>query len=275
MKIKIKIYYLFFLVLILAASCSTSKKMQYLQSTEQRQGKVIANIPSYLFNNTIRFQPDDILGITVNVPGEQSVASDYNLPLIPLATTENSTEEGVSQSIGRQAFLIGKDGTIDFPVLGIMKVAGYTQTEMEKYMKERLSEKLLTPSVVTVRLMNFTITITGEVNRPGAYTVSKDHINILEALALAGDMTMYGKRDDIVLIRPKPDGNYQRISLDISKESIISSPYYFLHQNDALYVMPTKSKSQSADTSPWLSIGMGVTSFLMSVVTFTLLFVKK
>ena len=260
---------------MLEASCSSSKKMQYFQSRERRKGIVVPNIPSYLNKNFVRFQPDDVLAITVNVPGEQGIASDYNLPVIPAATSENTTEESISQGIGRQAFLISKEGTIDFPVLGVIKVAGYTQGELEKYIKERLRGILIAPSVVTVRLLNFTVTVTGEVGSPGTYTVSRDHINILEALALAGDMTVYGKRDDILLLRTKPDGNYERISLDISKENIISSPYFFLHQNDILYVTPTKAKSQTADTSPWLNIGMGITSFAISLVTFAIYLSKK
>jgi len=275
MKLRVGIYSLFFLLLIVATSCISSKKVRYFQTHEKRQGVVVDNIPSYLLENTVRFQPDDILGITVNVPGESTVASDYNLPLVPAATSENSTEDVVTQGVGRQAFLISKDGTIDFPVLGEMKVAGYTQGELEKYIKERLKEKIIAQTVVTVRLLNFRITVTGEVNRPGTVVVSKDHINVLEALALAGDMTIYGRRDDIVLLRPKPDGNYQRVSLDISREDIISSPYYFLHQNDELYVMPTKAKAQSADTSPWLNLGMGISSFMMSLVTFVLMLTKK
>ena len=275
MKIKIGNYSISFLLLILSVSCISSKKVQYFQTEGERKGKIIDNIPSYALQNTVRFQPDDVLGITVNVPGEQAVASDYNLPLVPAANSENSSEESVNLGVGRQAFLIAKDGTIDFPVLGVMKVAGYTQGELERYIKERLSEKLLAPPVVTVRLLNFTITLTGEVGGPGTYTVSKDHINLLEALALAGDMTIYGKRDDIVLLRPKPNGGYQRISLDISKEDIISSPYFFLHQNDIVYVKPSKAKTQTADVSPWLNLGMGISSFMMSLVTFVLLLTQK
>ena len=275
MKIKSVVYFLFCLLLMLEASCSSSKKMQYFQSQERRKGMVIPNIPSYMSKNTVRFQPDDVLGITVNVPGEQGIANDYNLPVVPAATTENSNEDEIRTGIGRQAFLISKEGTIDFPVLGVIKAAGFTQGELEKYIKERLRGILIAPSVVTVRLLNFTLTVTGEVGRPGTFTVMKDHINILEALALAGDMTVYGKRDDITLLRPKPDGNYERISLDISKESIISSPYFFLHQNDILYVMPTKAKSQSADTSPWLNVGMGITSFAISLVTFAIFLSNK
>ena len=265
---KIKLGFSLFLLIVLA-SCGSSKKVTYFQSNENRKGRTV-DLSSYRTESTVRFQPDDILGITVNVPGEQTVANDYNLPLVPAATSENSNEESVSQGYGRQAFLINKDGTIDFPVIGAIKVTGYTQSELEKYMKDRLREKLIAPSVVTVRLLNFRITVTGEVGSPGTYTVPKDNINILEALALAGDMTIYGKRDDITLLRQKPNGGYTRVSLDISKESIISSQYFFLRQNDVIYVSPISSKTQSADVSPRLSVVFGVSSFVMSFITFIL-----
>lgn len=275
MKIKLRDYSFFFLLLvvIVTSSCTASKKVPYFQSKAERKGKIV-DLPSYRLENTVRFKPDDILGITVNVPGEQSVASDYNLPLVPAATSENSTEDFVSTGIGRQAFLIGKDGTIDFPVVGIIKVAGYTQGELEKYLKERLSEKLVAPSIVTVRLLNFKITMTGEVGAPGSYTINGDHINLVEALALAGDMTISGKRDDIRLLRPKPDGGYTEVSLDITKEDIISSPYFYLQQNDIVYVIPNSQKTQSAEVSPRWGFITGVASFAMSLFAFILVLAK-
>jgi polysaccharide export outer membrane protein len=267
MKIKVGIIYsLFFLLLIFGSSCA-SRKVTYFQTKEKRKGEVV-DLPSYRLDNTIRFQPDDILGITVNVPGEPTVAADYNLPLVPAATTENSSEDNVSQGMGRQAFLINKDGTIDFPVLGLIKVAGYTQGELEKRLKELLSEKLIAPPVVTVRLLNFTITLEGEVGSPGIKTVDKDHINLLEALALGNDMSITGKRDDVQIYRQNPDGSYKRISVDMSKEDIISSPYYFLHQNDVVYVPPTRAKSQSADISPRYGFILGIASLALSLYVF-------
>jgi len=272
MKIKFGIYSFLFLLLILT-SCGASKQVPYFQSNNNKQGKIV-DLPSYRIENTVRFRPDDILAITVNVPGEPTIAADYNLPLVPTATTENSTEDFVSTGTGRQAYLIGKDGTIDYPVIGRLKVAGYTQGELEEYMRERLTEALIDPPIVTVRLLNFKIIVTGEVNSPGEIKVEKDHINLLDALALAGDMTVYGKRDDIRLIRPKPDGGYTMYSLDISKEEIISSPYYFLQQNDEIYVMPVRAKSQNADISPMLNVTMGVTGFVISLVSFVLVLLK-
>jgi len=273
MKIKLGIY--FFLPLVVAfTSCVSSKKATYIQ-TERDPAKIV-NIPSYRLENVVRFQPDDILGITVNVPGEQSVAQDYNLPLVPSANTENTGEgSSVDTGMGRQAFLVKKDGTIDFPVLGFIKVAGYTQSEMEDLLKELLKEHLNAPTVVTVRLLNFKITITGEVNSPGKYSVDRDQINLLEALALASDMTIYGRRDNVTLLRQQPDGAYKRVTLDISKENVISSPYFFLRQNDMIYVAPLKAKSQNADISPMFNTVLGSTTFAMSLVTFILMMMKK
>jgi len=271
MKIKFGIYSLFVLLLALG-SCTSSKKVTYFQSSENRKGKIV-DLPSYRKESVVRFRPDDVLGITVNVPGESGVASDYNLPLVPQATAENSGED-INQGIGRQTYLVAKDGTIDFPVIGTIKVVGYTQGELEKYLKKRIMEKLIEPPVITVRLLNFSIYITGEVNRPGRIGVDKDNINILEALALAGDMTIYGKRDDIMLKRQNLDGGYTRISLDLSREDIISSPYYFLQQNDELYIKPNNARAQAADISPSLNVILGVGSFMMSLVTFILMLSK-
>jgi len=262
MKIKIGIYSFFFVLLILATSCA-SRKVTYFQSNENRKG-VVVDVPSYRAESVIRFQPDDVLGITVNVPGAPEIAADYTLPLVPVANSENSGGT-IDQGVGRQTFLIKKDGTIDFPVLGPLKVAGYTQGELEDYFKELLKVKLVDPPVITVRMLNFTITISGEVNAPGIKAITKDHVNLFEALAMAGDMTITGKRDDIQILRENPDGSYKRISVDMSREDIISNPYFFLHQNDEIYVLPTRVKSQSADVSARYGFILGVASLAFTL----------
>jgi polysaccharide export outer membrane protein len=151
-------------------------------------------------------------------------------------------------------------------------VSGYTPTELENHLKKlMLSKHLKVDPVVTVRLMNFRLTVTGEVNRPGEISVTRDHISILEALAYAGDMTINGKRDGILLLREMPDGSVKMVPLDISKASIISSPYYYLHQNDVVYVTPNKSKAYVADVNPQVGTVLGVGSFLVSIISFVLL----
>jgi polysaccharide export outer membrane protein len=236
------------------------------------QGKGETEISSYYQESTTRFQPDDVLSITVNAPASnaQSIASDYNLPVQPAPT--EGTDEVVNQGLGRQTYMIDKEGKIDFPVLGQIRVVGYTAAELQKYIKSLIYPKQMREEpIVTVRLMNFRITVTGEVNRPGIVLVSKDHVNLLEVLALAGDMTIYGRRDNIQLHREMPDGSVKIVSLDISKADIISSPYYYLRQNDAVYVMPNKVRAQLTDVNPQVGTILSVGSFLISLVSFVLL----
>jgi polysaccharide export outer membrane protein len=236
---------------------------------QQDKGEV--EIASYYNESTIRFQPDDILSITVNIPASsaQAVAYDYNLPLQPVATDGG---DFVNQGLGRQTYMVDKDGKIDFPVLGLIRVVGYTAAELQKYIKSLIYPKQLKEEpIVTVRLMNFRVTVTGEVNRPGQISVSKDHVNLLEALALAGDMTIYGRRDNIALHREMPDGSIRIVHLDISKSDIISSPYYYLRQNDAVYVMPNKARAQLTDVNPQVGTILSIGSFLVSLVSFVLL----
>ena len=245
----------------MASSCS-SRKVIFFQTKEKRKGMVV-DIPSYRLESTVRFQPDDVLGISVSVPGEPAVASDYNMPLVSIASTDNATG-AINSGIGRQSYLVDKDGTINFPVLGVLKVAGYTQYELEKYLTDRLSENLIAQTVVSVRLLNFTVYFVGEVG--GRVSVSRDHINLLEALAMGpGNLPLTSKHDEITIFRENPDGSYKRFNVDISREDLISSPYYFLHQNDVIYVAPTRVKSQSADISPRYSFILGLASLALTV----------
>jgi polysaccharide export outer membrane protein len=263
-------FFIFLLLSIWLTSCVSSKKVPYFQMKNQKQKEV--TLATHTKENTVRFQPDDVLSITVNVPGHkgQSVAYDYNLPLQPSPTDGSALE--VHQVTTRQTYLVDKEGHINFPVLGSVQVSGYTITELENHFKDLLrSRHLKFEPIVTVRLMNFRLTVTGEVNRPGPISVSQDHISIVEALAYAGDMTIYGKRDEVLLVREMPDGFVKKVTLDISKADIISSPYYYLHQNDMIYVPPNKTRSYVADVNPQLGTILSVGSFLVSLVSFVML----
>jgi polysaccharide export outer membrane protein len=249
------------LLSVIFCSCTSSKKIPYLETGVQ--GGEIELYSSYK-GSIVRFQPDDVLSIVVNVVGEQSIAYDYNLPLQPSATAYDG-DESVNPGAGRQTYMIDKSGQIDFPVLGSIKVSGYTQDELEKYFKAALRSYLKVDPIVTVRLMNFKISILGEVNRPGQYTINKDHLSILEALTLAGDMTIYGKRDDVRIIREMPNGEIKIVSLDINKAQTVSSPYFYLRQNDQLYIVPNSAKTKSADIGSQTSILFSLASMAFTV----------
>jgi polysaccharide export outer membrane protein len=269
MKLNIKVFSL--LLLLCATSCTSYKKVPYFQ--EPGDPKEFET-PSYSDRSVVRFQPDDVLAITVNVPNDQKIALDYNLPIQPAATTFEGEGAYVDQGIGRQTYLVSKSGEIDFPNLGIIKATGYTQEELQDYIKKLLRGRMKVDPVVTVRLMNFRILVMGEVNRPGQITVNRDRVDLFEALTLAGDLTVFGKRDNVIVRRQLPDGTFKYVRLDISKADVTSSPYFYLRQNDMIYVQPTKAKTLQSDVALWGTV-MNIASFIMSAVTFVALYTTR
>jgi polysaccharide export outer membrane protein len=229
-------------------------------------------IASYAHESLIRFQPEDALAITINNATDQSLAGDFNLPLVPSSNAENTSGE-VSGGLGRQSFMIDSEGYIDFPVLGRIKAAGYTREEFEKYLKERVSEYIPGGDpIVTVRLSpGFHVYVTGEVKSPGRYLIDKNHINLIQVLSMAGDVGIYGRRDNILVMREMPDGSQRKIYLDITKDNVISSPDFYIHQNDVIYVQPNKAQAQTADIGPQISALVTMGSFLMTLISFTLM----
>lgn len=252
-------------------SCSSYKKIPYLQ-TEHDDDRYI-ELSSMYKESIVRFQPDDVLSIVVNVVGEPAVVYDYNLPLQPAATGDLNSDVSLGGG-GVQTYMVNKQGQIDFPVLGLIKVAGYTQGELEDYLKKSLRKFLKVDPIVAVRLMNFRITITGEVGSPGQYSIVKDNVNIIEALALAGDMTIQGKRDGVILYRKNENGNLNKITLDISDANIVASPYFYLQQGDLVYVTPSKLKVQSTVIGGYTNLIFTVTSFIFSVATTIIVLTK-
>jgi len=229
------------LLLLLCASCGTYRKIKYMQDKDSQPEKVY---PTKLWENLVRFQPEDVLSISINIPGHQEIAHDFNMPLQPVATTYGSGSY-VDMSVGRQTYMVDRNGEILIPIIGRLKVAGYTSAELEEKISRILMEKYVydvTP-VVTARLMNFTIYFLGEVSHRIEIT-EREHITIFEAIAMGATLGVNASRD-VTLIRPQPDGSQKHIKLDLSKIDIVSSPYYYLHQNDMIYVPPTGSSLRS------------------------------
>ena len=140
---------------------------------------------------------------------------------------------------------MNNDGEIDFPVLGRIKIGGLTKTEAENLIKTKLKPYLKETPIVNVRMTNYKISVLGEVARPGTFTVNNEKVNVLEALAMAGDMTVYGIRDNVKLIREDMDGRRSIINLNLNDANLIISPYYYLQQNDILYVTPNQTKAKT------------------------------
>ena len=166
-----------------------------------------------------------------------------------------------------QQYLVSNDGTIDFPVLGQLQVGGLTKSEAENMVREKLKPYLKETPIVTVRMANYKISVLGEVARPGTFTVSNEKVNVLEALAMAGDLTIWGMRDNVKLVREDAQGKREIAQLDLTKSDIITSPYYYLQQNDILYVTPNKVKAKNSDIGSSTSLWFSATSILVSVAS--------
>ena len=273
-KMNVRLF-LFTLLIVGLSSCTSYKKVPYLKNNLDKNTMVLT-LPSLIRDSEVRYMVGDALGITVNSNIESSLVADFNLPFQPLAATENVSDLDVPQGQGRQTYLVNKEGFIDFPILGQIHVEGLTRDELEQELKTMLKKYLKMDPVVTIRLLNYRITVIGEVNSPGIYPITRDHINVLEALALAGDMTIYGRRDNVLICREMPGQEEMKIiRLNLNDSWIISSPDFYLQQNDMIYVEPNKTRAQNADVGAQANLWFSFTSVVLSAATLIMLFVKQ
>src|SRR6185503_1470338 len=210
-------------------SCKSQRVYGYLEDFTDTSGKQKVTYPEPLI------QKNDVLSILIYSDAIDQGATDamYN--------TANSG----TNSAATQGYLVDLDGNILFPRLGKIKAEGLTKPQLSEEIKKRLTGQLSNPSVV-IRLLNFKITMLGEVSRAGPITLPSEKVTILEAIGLAGDVTIYGKKDDIVVLR-EVDGGVEHGKIDLSSKTLFESPYYFLQQNDVVLVNPNKNKARLSD----------------------------
>ena len=158
-------------------------------------------------------------------------------------------------------------GEIDFPVLGRLKISGLTKNECEALIREKLIPYLKETPIVNVRMVNYKISVLGEVKSPGTFTVSNEKVNVLEALAMAGDMTVYGVRDNVKLVRENANGERIIQTLNLNDANLIRSPYFYLQQNDILYVSPNKTVARNSDIGNSTTLWISATSILVSIAS--------
>ena len=244
---------------LLLAGCQSYKKVPYLQDALQEVATGdtgTADMPLY----DARIMPKDLLTIVVSCPEEPELAIPFNL-----ITTNpfNQDNKYVTSQPVLQQYLVDNEGNIDFPVIGNIHIGGLTKSEAEQLIKDKLQSQFREVPIVTVRMVNYKFSVLGEVGKPNTFTVANEKVNVFEALAMAGDMTIYGKRNNVKLLREDEQGRKEIVLLDLKDPGIVSSPYYYLQQNDILYVEPRKSKIRSSEMSaitPWVSILSVLTS---------------
>jgi len=248
------LYYLAVVLVLILSSCASKKNVLYIQDVESYQvGKDTSQ-------NNIRFKKNDEITITVSSADRKS-AIPFNLPLIAQANGNGFNGQQVLQS-----YLVEEDGNIQFPILGEIKVLGLSRIELRNMLETKISKYVKNP-IVNIRISNFRISVIGEVRRPGVYPVQGERISIVEALSQAGDMSVYGKRKEIIIIREDQDGVKQHYKLDITKSSIFDSESYYLKQNDIVMVSPNKAQIQSSAFNRNTPLYVSIASLLLSVLT--------
>ena len=245
----------------LLTACQSYKKVPYFQNVE-----VVNEIEQQEKLYDAKIMPKDLLTIVVSCTNPE-LAIPFNLTVASNAGIAVSTSSYVTTQPVLQPYLVDNDGNINFPVLGELKLGGLTKREAEQLIIDKLKPYMKEPPIVTVRMVNYKISVIGEVTRPGTFTISNEKVNLLEALAMAGDMTVYGLRDNVKLIREDANGKQQIVTLDLNKAETILSPYYWLQQNDIIYVTPNKAKARNSDVGNSTSLWFSATSILVSIVS--------
>ena len=241
-------------VILMMVGCGSSKEVAYWQNIDS----ISLAASKGLYDAKI--MPKDELTILVQTT-DPVTSEPFNLR----STGQTSNKDQIT------GYLVDNDGMINFPIVGKIHVAGLTKTECEDLIKSKIQPYLARTEnpLVSVRTSSYRITVIGEVNRPGVIPVATEKISLIEALAEAGDMTIYGKRDNVLLVREDKSGEKHKVRLNMNDANIINSPYYYLQQNDIIYVEPHKVKARNtffgSNTSIFYSV-IGITTSLVSLL---------
>ncbi|WP_183671737.1 polysaccharide biosynthesis/export family protein [Parabacteroides faecis] len=258
-----KIQYVTYLVMCMAvffSACTSTKKIIYLQDVIPLKQQEIEQKYEVIIHS------DDLLAIMVN-SRDPELALPFNMPMV---TYQLGSNNGGQQRV--LGYLVDTNGDIDFPILGKIHVEGLTRMQLTELVKSKLIEgDLIKDPIVTVQFLNFKVSVMGEVGRPGSFTISGDRITLLEALSMAGDLTIYGRRDRVGVIR---ENNGKRTILfhDLRSADIFNSPCYYLQQNDIVYVEPNKAKSGQSSINQNNSIGVWVSVISLLTTIAVLIF---
>ncbi len=225
-------------MVLLLAGCSASHKIAYMQDVRSDVRREVATIP-------VTAQPGDKISIVVNSKNPE-LADMFNLPIMThrIGQPMNS---GYNYNQQVSSYTVDSSGNIDFPILGELHVEGLKREKIASYIKNELVRKnLVKDAVVIVEFMNMGVSVMGEVNKPGRFSIDQDYLTLLDALSMAGDLTIYGKRENVLVIRRENGGEtYYRVNLCDSK-SLHASPVYYLRQNDMVYVEPNEVRARQS-----------------------------
>ncbi len=261
-------FFAFAILFVSIIGCDTSKKIAYLQGFEELSVNQLNEQVTALYDAIII--PKDLLTITV-ITTDPEAARPFNLTSPTYVT--GGTDVIAQPSL--QPYLVDNDGQINFPILGKISLGGLNKEEAEKKIEGLLKTYLKEDPVVTVSFQNYKISVIGEVKTPATFSIPNQKINIFEALALAGDMTIYGRRDNVKIIREDVNGKKNIITLNLNNTDVLFSPYYYLQQNDVVYVEPNNVVAQNSLIGPMTNLWVSVSSVLVSVASLMVIILKK
>lgn len=245
---------LLLIVLLMLTSCASRKDVVYFQDTGDFE--TVVNTNDFIS----KFKVDDLVSIHISSLNPEASA--------PFNLFRGASEGGIRAE--QVDYLVDRNGEIDFPVIGKLKIDGLSPDELRILLRTKLFDYLKDP-IINIRLRNFTVTILGEVNRPGTYPVNGEQITVLEALGLAGDLTIRGVRDNVLVIRDF-DGTKVYTRIDLTSKQMMKSPVYYLTQNDVVYIEPNKSGITASSLDNRANIAISIASML---ITSTVLIITR
>ncbi len=254
-------------VLLFSTSCNSYKQVPYFQNIDS----ISLAASQGLYD--ARIMPKDLLTITVSTL-DPNAARPFNLIVSNTFAANNSLTTGQGSL---QTYLVDNSGNINFPVIGKVAVQGLTKEEIQDLLAEKIKPYLSATEnpIVTVKMASYRVTVLGEVARPGVIPVTTEKMSILEALAQAGDLTIYGRRDNVILLREDATGQKHHVRLNLNDAHLINSPYYYLQQNDQIYVEPNKVKAKTSEISQSTTIWFTLTGTLVSLASLIVNIARK
>ena len=255
MKYRSKLKFPLFFFILITIGCGPSRNLVYFSNLENDDLNKADTIDNVV---TPTIQPDDLLSITVNTLSVESNML-FNQGVLSTLGSDVAGGNATRQNTQIDGYLVDRDGNINFPVIGKINLGGLTKAAATDTIRNILDREYVKDPTVNIRFLNFKITLIGEVQKPSTITILTEKVNIMEALSLAGDLTVVGKRENVLIIREK-DGERKLIRVDLNDKNLLNSPNYYLQQNDVVYVEPDSFKAAQA------SLGRTNTQFVLTSV---------
>lgn len=265
-------YYAFaaaFFITVLLSSCSTNKKISYFRDIPDSVYLAARNINTTSFEEPL-IQPNDILQVSILSldPQLNNMLTSANSVAFSVQPSSSNVTSASAASIS--GFLVDKRGMIELPVVGKIKVSGMSTADARDFIHDRVAIYYKDP-VINVRFANFNITVLGEVARPATYVVPNEKLSVLDAIGMAGDLTIYGKRENVLLVRDS-SGQKKYVRFDLNSSSMFNSPYFYLRQGDVIYIEPAKSKIAASDGVRNRNITLVASGLSLLIVFFSKIF---